>query len=125
VDKRYAEAETNLLQARQAGEELTDYADFLGAEANHAAGNESAAEALLRGFADRYPDSIFNAQAPELEANVLLALGDAAGAQRVLAANPDRLAVPVISLRRHRQPSPKGARKRRNGSSGASCSAIP
>ena len=98
VDKRYAEAETNLLQARQAGEELTDYADFLGAEANHAAGNESAAEALLRGFADRYPDSIFNAQAPELEANVLLALGDAAGAQRVLAANPDSAGRPGYQL---------------------------
>jgi soluble lytic murein transglycosylase len=98
VDKRYAEAETNLHQARQAGEELTDYADFLGAEANHAAGNESAAEALLRGFADRYPDSIFNAQAPELEANVLLALGDAAGAQRVLAANPDSAGRPGYQL---------------------------
>jgi len=89
ADKRYAEAQTNLRLARQAGEELADYADFLGAEANHAAGNEFAAEALLRGFASRYPDSIFNARAPELEANVLLALGDAAGAQRVLAVNPD------------------------------------
>jgi soluble lytic murein transglycosylase len=98
VDKRYAEAETNLRQARQAGEELADYADFLGAEANHAAGNESAAEALLRGFADRYPDSIFNAQAPELEANVLLALGDAAGAQRVLAVNPDSAGRPGYQL---------------------------
>jgi len=98
VDKRYAEAETSLRQARQAGEELADYADFLGAEANHAAGNEAAAEALLRGFADRYPDSIFNAQAPELEAGVLLATGDAAGAQRVLAANPDSASRPGYQL---------------------------
>ena len=88
VDKRYIEAVTNLRQARQAGEELADYADFLGAEASHEAGNEAAAEALLRDFAGRYPDSIFNAQAPELEASVFLAMGDAAGAQRVLAANP-------------------------------------
>ena len=98
IDKRYTEAETNLRQARQAGEELADYADFLGAEANHAAGNESAAEALLRGFAGRYRDSIFNAQAPELEANVLLATGDAAGAQRVLAANPDSASRPGYQL---------------------------
>ena len=84
-DKRYAEAETSLRQARQAGQELADYADFLGAEASHAAGDEAAAEALLRGFTDRYPDSIFDAQAPELEANVLLAMNNAAGAQRVLA----------------------------------------
>jgi soluble lytic murein transglycosylase len=86
VDKRYAEAETNLQLARQAGQELADYADFLGAEANHDAGNEAAAEALLHDFASRYPDSIFNAQAPELEANVLLAMGNAAGAKEVLAA---------------------------------------
>jgi len=84
-DKRYAEAETSLRQARQAGQELADYADFLGAEASHAAGDEAAAEALLRGFTDRYPDSIFDVQAPELEANVLLAMNNAASAQRVLA----------------------------------------
>src|ERR1039457_1301785 len=50
VDKRYAEAAGNLRQARQAGDVLADYADFLGAEANHEAGNDAAAEALLRGF---------------------------------------------------------------------------
>ena len=80
MDKRYAEAEQSLRQARQAGEELADYADFMSAQASH-----SGAEALLRGFTDRYPDSIFDVQAPELEANVLLAMNNAAGAQRVLA----------------------------------------
>ncbi len=84
LDKRYAEAEANLRQARQAGEELADYADFLGAEANHEAGNDSAAEALLRGFTGRYPDSIFIDRAPELEADVLLAVGNATAAQQVL-----------------------------------------
>jgi soluble lytic murein transglycosylase len=85
LDRRYAEAETNLHLARQAGEELADYADFLGAEADHEAGNESAAETLLRGFTSRYPDSIFIVQAPELEATVLLAVGNAAAARQVLA----------------------------------------
>jgi soluble lytic murein transglycosylase len=85
LDKRYSEAEANLRLARQAGGELADYADFLGAKANHDVGNEATAEGLLHGFADRYPDSIFDVQAPELEANVLLGLSDAAGAQRVLA----------------------------------------
>jgi soluble lytic murein transglycosylase len=104
LDKRYAEAEMNLRQARQAGEELADYADFLGAEANHEAGNEAAAEALLRGFPDRYPDSIFNAQAPELKANVLLAMGNAAAAQQVLAQPPTQMprAVRASSLHRER-----------------------
>ena len=86
LDKRYAEAAADFRLARQAGTELADYADFLGARANHEAGNESAAEALLHGFTERYPESIFVAQAPELEANTLLAMKDAAGAQRVLAA---------------------------------------
>ncbi len=84
-DKRYAEAESSLRQARQAGEELADYADFLGAEASHDGGDEAAAEVLLHGFMDRYPDSIFDVQVPELEANVLLAMNNAAGAQRALA----------------------------------------
>ncbi|MGA3262658.1 MAG: transglycosylase SLT domain-containing protein [Terracidiphilus sp.] len=85
ADKRYVEAEASLRQARQAGDVLADYADFLGAEASHEAGNDSGAEALLRGFTQRYPDSIFADQAPELEASVLLAMGDAPGAQKVLA----------------------------------------
>ncbi len=84
LDKRYTEAQGNFRQARQAGDVLADYAEFLGAEANHEAGNESAAEALLRGFAGRYPDSIFAVEAPELEANVLLGMGNAAGAQQAV-----------------------------------------
>ena len=86
LDKRFAEAVTSLRQARQAGGELADYADFLAARANHEAGSEAAAEQLLQGFALRYPDSIFVDQAPELEASALVAMGDAAGAQRELTA---------------------------------------
>jgi soluble lytic murein transglycosylase len=88
LDKRYADAEASLREARKAGGELADYADFLGAEASHDAGNNQAAELLLHGFTDRYPDSIFAAGAPELEANVLLELGNASGAQQVLAGAP-------------------------------------
>ena len=89
LDKRYPEAVANLRQANRLSEVLADYADFLSAQASHEAGSQAAAEAVLRGFTVRYPDSIFNAQAPELEANVLLAMDDAAGAQRVLAAAAD------------------------------------
>lgn len=85
LDKRYTDAAANFRLARQAGDVMADYADFLGARANHEAGNDSAAEALLRGFSSRYPDSIFNAQAPELEASALLAMNETASAQRVLA----------------------------------------
>jgi soluble lytic murein transglycosylase len=89
ADRRFADAAENLRLARQAGQELADYADFLGAEAEHEAGNETAAEALLRGFTARYPDSIFNPQVPELEANILLTLNNAPEAQRVLAEAPE------------------------------------
>jgi soluble lytic murein transglycosylase len=86
LDNHYEEAAADFRLARRAGEELADYADFLGARANHGAGNEQAAEELLRGFADRYPESVFAGQAPELEAGILLGMKDAAGAERVLAA---------------------------------------
>ena len=86
LDKRYGEAIEDFRLARKAGAELADYADFLDARANHEVGNEETAEALLKGFAERYPESIFVAQAPELEANTLLAMKDAAGAERVLTA---------------------------------------
>jgi soluble lytic murein transglycosylase len=89
LDRRFADAITSLRQAGKAGEVLADYADFLEARANHEAGNDSGAETLLHGFTERYPDSIFDAQAPELEANTLLAMGDAKGAQRVLTAAAD------------------------------------
>ena len=89
VDRNFAEAAENLRQAKKAGEELADYADYLTADADHQLGNEAAAEALLHGFAERYPDSIFDVQVPELEAAVLLAQSNAAAAERVLAAAPD------------------------------------
>jgi soluble lytic murein transglycosylase len=98
LDKRFTEAEDSLSQARKAGDALADYADFLGAQGDHEAGKDQAAEALLHGFADRYPDSIFIAQVPELEANVLLAMNDAPGAQRVLAAGAESAARPGYQL---------------------------
>jgi len=86
LDKRYADAGTALAQARRAEGELADYADFLDAEASHEAGDDAVAENILHGFTDRYPDSIFDAQEPELEAAVLVNLKNYTGARQVLAA---------------------------------------
>ncbi len=86
LDKRYSEAETALAQTRRADGELGDYADFLDAEASHNAGDDAAAETILHGFTARYPESIFDAEAPELEANVLLSAVNVSGARQVLAA---------------------------------------
>ena len=89
LDKRYSDATANLRLVKQNSEVLSDYADFLAAQAEHDQGNDAAAEALLRGFNDRHPDSIFDIEAPELEANVLLAQGNVSGAQNVLASIAD------------------------------------
>ena len=86
TDRRFAEAADSLRQARQASDVLADYADFLAARSDHEAGNEEGAEALLHGFVQKYPESVFDVEAPELEATVLLAMHDLAGAQRALAA---------------------------------------
>ena len=86
LDKRYTEAEESLRLAGKEADELADYVDYLGAEASHEAGDNAAAEGLLRGFAGRYPDSIFDDDAPVLEVNVLLGMNNATGAQRVLEA---------------------------------------
>ncbi len=85
LDKRYAEAAENLALAKRNGAELADYDDYLCAKAEHETGNEAAAEALLHGFTERYPESIFDLQEPELEANVLLALNNLPAAREVLA----------------------------------------
>ena len=85
LDKRYAEAESALAQARRADGELSDYVDFLAAQASHDAGDDSAAENILHGFTGRYPESIFDDQAPELEANVLLGMNKLTAARQVLA----------------------------------------
>jgi soluble lytic murein transglycosylase len=83
-DKRYSDAAAALRQAKQSSDVLADYADYLGAMNDHVSGNDSAAEALIKGFADRYPDSIFAIPSADLEANILLTLGDTAGAQRAI-----------------------------------------
>lgn len=84
LDKRYTDAAASLRQAREAGDVLAEYADFLAARAYHEANQEQAAEALLKNFRQLYPDSIFDDEIPEIEANVLLDLHDVPGAKRVL-----------------------------------------
>lgn len=86
LDRRYPEAIAAYGHAKDHSAVLGDYADYLAAECLHASNQDQAAEALLKGFNARYPDSIFEVEAPELEANVLLAQGDATAAQRALLA---------------------------------------
>jgi len=89
LDNHFSEAAANFRQARAAGDALADYDEYLGAKAEHDEGNNAAAEALIKGFADRNPDSIFVAQVPELEAQILLGMNDYAGARKALTDEPD------------------------------------
>lgn len=86
LDKKWSEAIAAFEQAQKAGSLLADYASFLEARSAHEADNQPLAESLLRGFAQKYPESIFNIQTPELEAQALLAMEDARSAQASLAA---------------------------------------
>ena len=87
LDQKYADASAAFAESRRTGEALKEYAEFLGAEAEHQANNDKSAETLLSGFVTRYPDSIFNAQVPELEAEVLLGMSKIVEAEKILAAN--------------------------------------
>ena len=84
LDHRYVDAINSFHQANVSGTALDDYADYLGAQAAIQAGRGSDAYALLDRFADRHPESIFDANAPVLLANAHLQQNDPQGALRVL-----------------------------------------
>jgi soluble lytic murein transglycosylase len=84
LDHRYADAATSYREAKSAGDSLDDYADYLGAQAAVSAGHGAEAYGLLDRFAEKYPESIFVANAPVTLANAHLQQGDAAGALKVL-----------------------------------------
>ncbi len=84
LDHRYAEAVTAFHLAASSGEALSDYADYLGAQAALQASRPADAYALLDRFADRHPDSIFDPNAPILLANAHLQQNDPSGALAVL-----------------------------------------
>ncbi len=75
-DKKYPEATTSLHKSVTAGQSLSDYADYLAAQASLQSGNLPASELLLSGFATRHPDSIFAPSIPVLEANLFIQEGD-------------------------------------------------
>ncbi len=84
LDHRYAEAADTFRRAGVRGTALDDYADYLGAQASVQAGKGADAYGMLDRFAERHPESIFNANAPVLLANAHLQQNDSQGALRVL-----------------------------------------
>lgn len=84
LDHRYSEAADSFHKAATTGTALDDYADYLGAQALLQAGRGTEAYALLDHFADRHPDSIFNAQAPVLLANAYIQQNNPQAALKLL-----------------------------------------
>ncbi|MEI9977806.1 MAG: transglycosylase SLT domain-containing protein [Edaphobacter sp.] len=84
LDHRYGEAADTFRRAGASGTALDDYADYLGAQAAVQAGKGADAYGVLDRFAERHPESIFNANAPVLLANAHLQQNDSQGALRVL-----------------------------------------
>ena len=90
LDHRYAEAADALGRAAApAGAApdpaaLSDYADYLGAQALLNANRPAEVPPLLEHFADRHPESIFEVSAPLLLANSLVQQHNPAGAIKVL-----------------------------------------
>jgi soluble lytic murein transglycosylase len=73
LDRRYTEAAAAFHQASLASDVLTDYADFLGAQALFDAQRYGDAVPLLDHFSERHPDSIFKINADLLLANAYIA----------------------------------------------------
>ena len=84
LDHRYAEASDAFKLAAGAGDELSDYADYLGAQAMVQAGRGAEVFPLLDHFADRHPESIFTVSAPLLLANAYLTQKNGTAAVKVL-----------------------------------------
>ena len=84
LDKKYGDAVDAFRQSGHAGEPLSDYADYLGAQSMVAAERYAEVPPLLENFDERHPDSIFNASAPLLLANSYLSAGNGLAAIKVL-----------------------------------------
>ncbi len=89
LDHRYDDALGALRQASAQGDALNDYAAYFAAQADLQSNQLPAADVILSTFTARYPDSIFNAAVPVLEANLFLQQGDPQSALRVLRAHTD------------------------------------
>ena len=99
LDRRYADAANAFREANRSGVALDDYADYLGAQAAVQANRGWDAYALLEHFAERHPESIFDAEAPVLLANAHLQQNDGPGALKVLLAETDSTQVTHADFR--------------------------
>lgn len=83
-DKDYIKAQKELKLAAARSAELSDYADFFLAQCAAANQDQQQIAALLKGFDEKHPDSLFKRQADLMRADSLLATGQNDEAVRLL-----------------------------------------
>ena len=76
LDGKFPQSASAFERSAQAGQALSDYADYLAAKALFAGQQYPAASDLVRNFAARHPDSILTAHASLLLAKIHLGEGD-------------------------------------------------
>jgi soluble lytic murein transglycosylase len=84
LDHRYADAANEFSEAAHTDDTLSDYADYLGAQALVNEQRYGDAVPLLNGFSARHPDSIFDTSAPLLLADAYESANNGPAAVRVL-----------------------------------------
>ena len=84
LERSYGEAANAFRQAAAIGDPLGDYAEYLEAQALINEQHYGEAVPLLMNFAQRHPDSVFDAGAPVLLADTYLQAKDGANAVRIL-----------------------------------------
>jgi soluble lytic murein transglycosylase len=84
LDRRFTEAQQSFHKASANGAVLSDYADYLAAQAALQGNRPQDAIPLLDHFADRHPGSLFVDTAPTELANAYLAAGNPKAAQHTL-----------------------------------------
>ena len=88
-DKDHLKAQKDLKLVAARGGELSDYADFFLAQCASATDDQQQVAQLLKGFAEKHPDSLFTRQAELMRASSLMASGQNDEAIRVLEAMRD------------------------------------
>lgn len=99
-DKDYTKAQKDLKIAAGRNSELSDYADFFLAQCAATTEDQQQVAEVLKGFAQKYPDSLFKRSADLMRANSLIATGQSDEAVRILEALHDNKADVELALGR-------------------------
>lgn len=99
-DKDYSKAQKDLKIAAARNSELSDYAEFFLAQCSAVTEDQQQVTQVLKGFSEKYPDSLFKRSADLMRASSLIAVGQTDEAVRMLEAMRDSKADVELALGR-------------------------